>query len=150
MSKSSFCTTCGASINPSAVVCLKCGCSPFGGCDYCGSCGVMRQNAAQVICTSCGGRISSDSGTKSAVPEEQLVATILAALLGVFGVHKFYLKCNAQGWTYLLISILGGVVTCGVATAIMLVISWVEAIIYITRPAGEFMQLNVQEKKPWF
>ena len=148
MPNSTFCATCGASVNPSAVVCLKCGCRPSNGSEYCGICGVKRVNASQVVCLSCGkGPVTPPT---SEVPQDQLVATLLAALLGVFGVHKFYLKCNAQGWTYLLISILGGVVTCGVATAVMLVVSWVEAIIYITRPAAEFIKLNVEEKKPWF
>lgn len=47
---------------------------------------------------------------------DHVAAGFLALLLGVFGVHKFYLGYNAQGFTLLALTVIGGLFTFGIAT----------------------------------
>lgn len=46
---------------------------------------------------------------------KKLAAGLCGILLGSLGIHKFILGYNQEGITILLISLLGGIVTCGVS-----------------------------------
>ena len=50
----------------------------------------------------------------------------------------------------LLVSLIGGVVTCGAASGIVSIIGLIEGIIYITKSDDEFAQIYVQNHKGWF
>ena len=65
-------------------------------------------------------------------------AALLAFFLGPFGVHRFYLGEAGLGITYLLVSLLVGVFTLGISTAIIGLINFVEFIIFLTMSDEEF------------
>ena len=50
----------------------------------------------------------------------------------------------------LVVSLAGGVITCGVATAVMSIIGLIEGIIYLTKSPEEFKTLYLENEKAWF
>ena len=56
------------------------------------------------------------------ISNKKLAAGLLAIFFGSFGVHKFVLGYNNAGIIMLVVSLAGGVVTCGIATGVMSVI----------------------------
>lgn len=86
---------------------------------------------------------------------KKMSAGLLAILLGIsgfgaFGVHKFMLGFTSAGIVYLLVGVLGGILTCGVLWGVMTIISIVEGIIYLTKSDAEFHQLYMVQQKAWF
>ena len=61
------------------------------------------------------------------ISNKKLAAGLLGIFLGSFGVHKFVLGYNKAGIIMLVVSLAGGVITCGVATAVMSIIDLIEA-----------------------
>ena len=82
--------------------------------------------------------------------KDKVVAGILGILLGALGIHKFYLGYTQEGVIMILASIVGGIVTCGVASSAMGIIGLVEGILYLTKSDEEFAATYVQNKKGWF
>ncbi len=82
--------------------------------------------------------------------EKKMVAGILAILLGGLGIHKFYLGYKQEGIIMLLVSVIGGAVTCGVGYGVMGVIGLVEGIMYLTKSDEEFVAAYITNKKGWF
>lgn len=80
----------------------------------------------------------------------KLAAGLCGLFLGGLGVHKFILGYTTEGIIMLLAGLLGGLVTCGIATGVVGVIGMVEGIIYLTKTDQEFYQMYVVNKKPWF
>lgn len=80
----------------------------------------------------------------------KLAAGLLGVFLGSFGVHKFVLGFNNAGIIMLVVSLAGGVVTCGVASFVMGVIGLIEGIIYLTKTPEEFRELYIDAQKQWF
>lgn len=60
--------------------------------------------------------------------KSRLGAGILGVMFGMFGVHNFYLGNNTRGVIQLVVSLAGGLLTCGVATAAMEIWGIVEGI----------------------
>lgn len=88
--------------------------------------------------------------------DKKLVAGLCGILLGGFGVHKFILGYQQEGFILLGVY-LGGIVltiiTCGIAFPILLVpsiVGLIEGIMYLTKSDEEFVQTYIQNKKPWF
>ena len=81
---------------------------------------------------------------------DHVAAGFLALLLGVFGVHKFYLGYNAQGFTLLALTVIGGLFTFGIVTGVVWIISAIEAIAYFSKSQSEFEQIYVYGKREWF
>lgn len=81
---------------------------------------------------------------------DHVAAGFLALLLGVFGVHKFYLGYNAQGFTLFALTVIGGLFTFGIATGVVWIISAIEAIAYLSKSQSEFEQIYVYGKREWF
>lgn len=81
---------------------------------------------------------------------DHVAAGFLALLLGVFGVHKFYLGYNAQGFTLLALTVVGGLFTFGIATGVVWIVSAIEAIAYFSKSQSEFGQIYVYGKREWF
>ena len=48
------------------------------------------------------------------------------------------------------VTIVGGILTCGIAPAIVGVVGLIEGIIYLTKPDDEFVQTYVDNERPWF
>lgn len=88
----------------------------------------------------------------STTPDQskKLAAGICGILLGAFGVHKFILGYTQEGVIMLLVGIVGGIVTCGIASAGMSIVGLVEGIIYLTKTDEEFHNTYVLGKKTWF
>ena len=109
------------------------------------------------------------SNTQAAVqtrsPKDKTAAGLLAIFLGWLGVHKFYLGYTTEGITMLLISLLGspalgifagllfGILAAFLAylpIAAMIIISFIEGIVYLTRTNEAFETTYVQGRKGWF
>jgi hypothetical protein len=70
-------------------------------------------------------------------------------VLGVFGVHKFYLGYQMEGIIMLVVSVIGFFL-CGLPSTAIAVIGLVEGILYLTKPDEEFVKTYVRGRKPWF
>ncbi len=81
---------------------------------------------------------------------DHVAAGLLAIFLGGFGVHKFYLGYNTQGFILLALSLVGGMFSFGLIAGVVWIISIIEGIIYLTKTQSEFEQLYVYGKHEWF
>ena len=88
--------------------------------------------------------------TKPEGADKKILAGILGIVLGGFGVHKFVLGYTNEGIIMLLVSLIGGFITCGLTTAAISIIGLIEGIIYLTKSDEEFVQTYIIGKKPWF
>ena len=89
-------------------------------------------------------------GYPAVTTKDHVAAGLLAIFLGVFGVHKFYLGYNTVGFIMLAVSILGGLFSIGIATAVMAIIAFIEGIIYLVKSQSEFEQIYVFGTREWF
>ncbi|WP_420603119.1 TM2 domain-containing protein [Flagellimonas sp.] len=85
---------------------------------------------------------------------KKILAGILAILLGSFGVHKFILGYNKEGFILLGFSIIAYILVCFVIGAFLAwipgIIGLIEGIIYLTKSDEEFYNTYQVGKKPWF
>ena len=81
---------------------------------------------------------------------KKILAGIMGILFGTFGVHKFVLGYSTPGVIMLVITLAGGVVTCGVASFVMSVIGLIEGIIYLTKSPEEFEATYIDSSREWF
>ena len=81
---------------------------------------------------------------------KKILAGVLAILLGGLGVHKFILGYTKEGIIILVITIVLGVLTCGMAGWVMGILGLIEGIIYLTKSDEEFYNTYQVGKKPWF
>jgi hypothetical protein len=65
-------------------------------------------------------------------------------------VHKYYLGYGQAGTIVLLVTLLGGCLTFGLAWAVMATIALIEFVIYITKTDEEFHNIYVAGRKAWF
>ena len=79
-----YCRNCARQLADNAEYCINCGQRPMQGGRYCQACGQETMPGAE-ICVKCGVRLGRAGG------KEWTVALILSALLGTFGVDRFYL-----------------------------------------------------------
>ncbi len=84
------------------------------------------------------------------ISNKKLAAGLLGIFLGAFGAHKFLLGYTTPAIIMLVVTLAGGVVTCGVASGVMGVIGLIEGIIYLTKTPEEFQATYVDAKKEWF
>lgn len=82
--------------------------------------------------------------------KDHVAAGLLAIFLGSLGIHKFYLGYNTAGFIMLAVTILGGLITLGLAAAVMGVIAFIEGILYLVKSQSEFEQIYVFNKREWF
>ena len=82
--------------------------------------------------------------------KSKIAAGLLAIFLGSLGIHKFYLGYSGAGIVMLLVTLLAGIVTLGLAAAIMSLIALIEGIIYLTKTDEQFYYTYVAGKKSWF
>jgi TM2 domain-containing membrane protein YozV len=86
----------------------------------------------------------------SDISNKKIAAGICGILLGAFGVHKFILGYTQEGLIMLLVSLIGGIITCGIASFIMGVIGLAEGIVYLTKSDAEFEDMYLTNQKRWF
>ncbi|MEF9841115.1 MAG: TM2 domain-containing protein [Raoultibacter sp.] len=82
--------------------------------------------------------------------KDHVAAGLLAIFLGSLGIHKFYLGYNTAGFIMLAVSIIGSIVTFGLAGAVMALIGLIEGIVYLTKSQSDFEQVYVFNKREWF
>jgi TM2 domain-containing membrane protein YozV len=80
----------------------------------------------------------------------KIPAGVCGILLGSLGIHKFILGYTGAGLAMLLITLVGGICTCGVAAGVMHVIALIEGIIYLCKSDEEFVRTYVDGRKEWF
>ncbi|MBQ6154260.1 TM2 domain-containing protein [bacterium] len=68
--------------------------------------------------------------------KSRLVAAVLAFFFGALGIHNFYLGFQNRALTQLLVSTIGGLCTCGLATIAMQIWAFVEMILILTNSQG--------------
>jgi TM2 domain-containing membrane protein YozV len=81
---------------------------------------------------------------------KKIAAGLCGILLGGLGIHKFILGYSNEGLIMILVTFVGGVITCGGAAAVMGIIGLVEGIIYLTKTDEEFYNMYMVNKKGWF
>ena len=81
---------------------------------------------------------------------KKIIAGILAIVLGGFGIHKFILGYNKEGIILLVVTVVLGIITCGVAASAAWIVGLIEGIIYLTKSDEEFFETYQANKKPWF
>ena len=114
------------------------------------------------------GNAPTGTGSRSAVPDavtasvknayaaqvvrrkDHIVAGFFAIFLGMFGMHKFYLGYNKAAFVMLAVSVIGSIVTFGLAGAVVWVIAVVEGIIYLTKSPETFNETYVCNQREWF
>jgi TM2 domain-containing membrane protein YozV len=79
---------------------------------------------------------------------KKLLAGILAIVLGGFGIHKFILGYNKEGIILLVVTLVLGVITCGVAASAAWIIGLIEGIIYLTKTDEDFIKPIRLTKNP--
>ena len=84
------------------------------------------------------------------ISNKKLAAGLTGVFLGAFGVHKFILGYTKPAIVMLVVSLVGGVVTCGLASFVMGVIGLIEGIIYLTKTTAEFPAEYLDAAKDWF
>ena len=94
--------------------------------------------------------IGAVSSTMAARASNKVPAGVCGILLGGLGIHKFILGYHTAGAITLLVTLIGGVLTCGIAAGIMHLIGLVEGIIYLCKPDEEFVRIYVDGRKEWF
>ena len=122
-----FCRNCGNEVDEKAVACMKCGHNPKVGSTHCPNCGVAVE-PGQIVCVKCGGALKDEqqlSSSADSTAKSKLTYLLLAIFLGEFGVHNFYAGYTNTGVIQLLVSLVGGMFTCGVSSLAV----WVWAVV---------------------
>ena len=81
---------------------------------------------------------------------KKTAAGICGILLGGLGIHKFILGLTTPAVIMLLVTIIGGILTCGLGAIPMGIIGLIEGIMYLTKSDDDFYQMYGVEKKGWF
>ena len=88
--------------------------------------------------------------SETEISNKKLAAGLTGIFLGAFGVHKFILGYTKPAVIMLVVSLAGGVVTCGLASFVMGVIGLIEGIIYLTKTETQFQAQYLDGQKDWF
>ena len=80
--------------------------------------------------------------------KDHIAAGLLAIFFGSLGIHKFYMGLTGPGFILLGITIIGGILTFGLALTVTSVIGIIEGIIYLTRSQEQFESEYVDTPSP--
>ena len=64
--------------------------------------------------------------------KSRLAAGLLGILLGTLGIHNFYLGFTSRGVFQLLVSLIGGIFTCGLATIAVAIWGFIEGVLLLS------------------
>ena len=124
-----------------------------------------QNSGLNTLCTNCGAQLpiapmpmqqANYGQTAPAGADKKLAAGLCGILLGSFGVHKFILGYQQEGFILLGVTLVALViffVTCGLGFPLLMIpsiIGIVEGIMYLTKSDEEFVRTYVIGKKPWF
>lgn len=119
-----FCKNCGKEMTDISTVCVECGTAKGDGNKYCHNCGgEVDPNAS--ICVKCGIDINNERKSK-------IIAGILGLIFGVLGVHNFYLGYTKKALVQILLTLVGGIFTCGISSVAVFVWTLIESIMILT------------------
>jgi TM2 domain-containing membrane protein YozV len=90
------------------------------------------------------------SNSRPAGADKKIIAGIFGILLGALGIHKFVLGYTKEGIIMLVITLVAGTVTLGLAAGIMGIIGLIEGILYLVKSDEEFVATYITGKKGWF
>ncbi len=111
-----FCRNCGNALDAQAAVCVRCGVAAGVGSKFCHNCSSSVDPVA-AVCLKCGAALAGSGATAVAFSgqprKSKVVAGLLGIFLGGFGVHRFYLGFNLIGAIQVLLTVVGGILTCG-------------------------------------
>lgn len=93
---------------------------------------------------------AKETFAKAGGDNKKILAGILGIFLGALGVHKFILGYNKEGIIILVITLVLGIATCGIAGWVMSILGLIEGIIYLTKSDEDFYNTYQAGKKPWF
>lgn len=82
--------------------------------------------------------------------KDHVAAGLLAIFMGIFGIHKFYLGYNQTAFAMMATTIIGSILTLGLAGAVVWLIAIIEGIIYLSRTQEEFDRIYVNGERDWF
>jgi TM2 domain-containing membrane protein YozV len=92
----------------------------------------------------------ASSATASERASNKVPAGVCGILLGSLGVHKFILGYTGTGVIMLVVTLVGGIFTCGISSGVMHIIGLIEGILYLTKSDDEFVRTYVDGTKEWF
>ena len=92
----------------------------------------------------------SSASDWDAIKSKRTTAGILGIFFGFLGVHKFILGYTAEGFVLLGISVIGGIITCGLSIIVTDIIGIIEVIIILSKSAEEFKRTYLDKKTGWF
>jgi TM2 domain-containing membrane protein YozV len=99
-----FCRNCGKELIGTPEICLGCGAKPLAGSGFCQACGAPTNPLAE-ICIKCGARLRQ-AVAADVSPKSRLTTTLLcvlpACIVGIAGIHRFYLGKIGTGIAMLL------------------------------------------------
>jgi TM2 domain-containing membrane protein YozV len=84
--------------------------------------------------------------TKDDITFKRIVAGILGILLGVFGIHKFYLGFPGAGLVMLLVTVF----SCGALSPITWTIGFIEGVLYLLKTDRDFYRDYEVRRRTWF
>ncbi|WRS26715.1 TM2 domain-containing protein [Oscillospiraceae bacterium MB08-C2-2] len=113
----SFCSTCGTQAGPEGVQCPRCG---------------QQFPVQPPVCANCGFQFIPPVSQPVYGQKSRMAAGILGILLGSLGIHNFYLGFTQRALIQLLVSIIGGFLSFGIASFGMGVWGLVEGIFILT------------------
>lgn len=125
-----YCTYCGEKISSNSEICTKCGVPQYKIKNYCYNCG-HRISEIQEVCVNCGVSVNYKSKKKKSYLDykyEPWLICLLSCL--VLGLGQFILGQTKKGVLLLLGGGIISLITCGIATIIMVPISGIDG--YIT------------------
>jgi TM2 domain-containing membrane protein YozV len=97
-----------------------------------------------------------NAAAKPAGADKKLAAGLCGILLGAFGVHKFILGYQTEGFILLGVTLAAWVITfitCGIGVFLVFIpsiIGIIEGVIYLTKSDEDFVNTYIINKKPWF
>lgn len=123
-----YCRNCGNGMDDHAAFCVKCGVTKGSGAMYCPNCGTQTHPQA-VACVNCGYGLAPQAYGDQ---KSKLAAGLLGIFLGGLGIHNFYLGYQKKALIQLLVSVIGGVLTCGIASAAIQIWGLIEGIMILS------------------
>jgi len=103
---------------------------------YCKNCG-KEIDANTQVCPECGVNQRSTGTTIQEASKSRLVVGLIGIFLGVLGIHNFILGYTSRGITQLVLTILGGTLTCGIASFAVWIWTLIESIKILTGEINE-------------
>lgn len=133
-----FCKNCGSPMVSGSNYCNNCGVPAGNGRNFCPNCGRPVSVVAR-DCPHCGNHFENQGFAPPPPPgfypysmgmeyRSRMVAALLAIFLGTLGIHNFYLGYTSKAITQLLLSTVGGIVTCGLSVVAVEIWSIIEAV----------------------